>query len=644
MVTIAEIVRSSTRPQPARTEWSKGATVIVVAIFSIVLSSGCTTANPAASSEHTGTVENALTYSLGASNFTINLQTPKSVSAQDIALAATTSLEVDGIGGRVIRSNSSLLSTITSLGKLQIDAGGSAGNLWGQTLVTLLPGATANGGVFTTTSPVVWPGATVKGQIVTNATFTPVNSTTWPVTFPAGVVSDFEVFGGTSTSKTPGRYGSVQVDAIATLNLTAGTYYMESLNLLPFSTVLIDQTNGPVFIYVHNVLCYSGTIVSTTGAFPDVLLAYFGVPAVTLAATFRGTFISTTGAVTLGDFTPAHVGAFFAPRITVSTGATVVYRAPANILVAAPPSGGLAACAAQIRPRDDLTGEAQADAYQADIARYCSGPGTSQCISSLTGRANVDYFEAAQQLVNQTFTPAQYLGASRDRTRKLFEANSNPTTAAAFCNGPDSDDDWVPDSQDKCPGTPALTPTDDTGCPTALPAGPDPATVHTLLTSMNILVNPLCNGAPPPIEVSRAAMYQGGNAAFGQFIMAQRITNQPAGCPVWYDFEIRELLPDGTPAGAPYDVAFKDSEETSPVVDVSGLPAITPSSPVIQFLAKPMDAGSRGQLGSVPAGVNRISFRVQAINGNGASGGWSEWKRTREEDCLALGITCTVRQ
>jgi hypothetical protein len=598
--------------------------------------------------EVVGKTESALTYPLGAATFPITLSTPHPLAIQDVTLAATTFVEVDGLGGNVNRSNSALLSSISSIGAngVQIDAAGSAGNVWAPSKALLLPGATANGNVYSSAATID-PGATVKGQVVTNATYLPYNTASWTVTFPAGTVSDLEVFGGTSVSKAPGRYGNIQIDATATLKLSTGVYYFESLDMFPLSTIQVDQTSGPVFIYVHNSLTYGGTIVPPSGGFPDVLVGYFGSAAVSLNAPFEGTYVSRTGAVTLGSFTPPHIGAFFAPTITVATGATVTYRAPANLLVVAPPSGGLQACADQIRPRDDLSGTAQAAAYQADIARYCTAPGLSLCLTTLHGRANADYTSAALQVLSQAFTPAQYLGLSRDRTRKMNEAIDSSTTATEFCNSPDTDGDWIPDANDACPNTPPLTPTDDRGCPTAIPTGPDPAQVQRLLNAQGFMMNPLCGGASPPPEVAGAALAQVGAASNGAFIIAERITSQPTGCPIWYDFQIREITPSGVPSGAIYDVAFKDTEQTpqpSPVAGIGGLPSIPLTSPVIQFNAKPGDAGTRGQLGRIPASPNRASFRVQAINGNGGHGPWSEWKMTREEDCLALGVTCVVKQ
>jgi hypothetical protein len=612
-----------------------------VAMVFAVVGSGCGNGNGNGEIEATGRTSSALTYPLPSASYSITLQTPKGVSTQDVALAATNYIEIDGLGGQVIRSNASLLSTITSTGAggVQVDAAATAGNIWAQQKAALLPGATAKGNIYTN-SPAIGLGATIGGQIVTNAVYTPPNVTSWAVTFPAGTVSDLEVFGGTTSTQVPGRFGNTQVDATATLKLSSGAYYFESLTLLPLSTIMIDQTKGPVFLYVHNALSYSGTVVSTSGDFPDLLLGYFGVPPVTLSSPFLGTFISTFGATTLGDFVPPHIGAFFAPTITVSTGAVVVFRSPANLLVAAPPAGGMSACAAGIRPRDDLTGEKQADQYQADVARYCTSPSLSPCLAYIVGRANVDYTAAAAQLVSQSITPAQYLAYVRDREGKVEQAKGNATFASAVCAGPDADDDWIPDSQDTCANTPALTATTSSGCPiTTLPTAPSAADVAAVLGNMRVIANPFCNGAGVPSVVSGAAIWQTAHPEDGLFIVSTSVQNQPTGCTVWYSFEFRVLDPTGAPIGVPIDVVYNSQNEAVATVgNLAGMPSVP--ADYIQFVAKPGDPGTRAQLAALAGQRISVSFRVQAMNGSGYRGGWSEWRTPTESDCLHLGVFC----
>ncbi len=324
----------------------------------------------------------------------------------------------------------------------------------------------------------------------------------------------------------------------------------------------------------------------------------------------------------------------------MAPGAIVFYRPAAQLLVAAPPAGGVAACANLVQPPDGLVGEKLQDAYQAAIARYCTAPGKSTCATSLIGRANVDYTTAALQVVAQTFSPAQQIALERDRTRKLMNAQADAALADSICAGPDSDDDWVPDKIDKCPGTKALAATDEDGCPiTKLPDAPSAIKVQQALERVNIMIDPKCHGAPKPATVSGAAFYTSGISSIETFITSTAVTNQPPGCSVWYLFEIRGLSAfTGAPSAAPFMVAFRDAEAIAHVANDPSNPLVPPG--FIQFAALNEQAGTRGTLGSLSDPGIRISFRVQAINGAGARGQWSDWKETSTSDCAALGVPC----
>jgi hypothetical protein len=297
-------------------------------------------------------------------------------------------------------------------------------------------------------------------------------------------------------------------------------------------------------------------------------------------------------------------------------------------------------CAKLLQPRNDLSGTAQNQAYQADIARYCSMPGTSTCITKLVGRANADSYANSVRLLGNTETPAQYISVQRDRYRKLQAAEKNPAVASALCAGPDSDGDWVVDANDKCANTPSLTATDDNGCPTPLPPGPSSADVQTVLKHLNLAINPLCNGSPPPPQTAGVAIYQTFHPNNGLYIVSSAVLNQQPGCPVWYNFEVQEMSASG-PVGSLLHVVFKDTEAMNPVGGLSGEPNVP--TKLVQFHASPTDPGTRGTLGGIPLTNVGVTFRVQAVNGQGQRGPWSEWKTPTDADCRALGVVCGHR-
>jgi hypothetical protein len=612
---------------------------IAVAIHFFV---GCGNSGQDGPGELTATQAAALSAPLPAASYTITITTPKQVSPQQVVLGASDSIQVNA--GATVTRPGSLLSTITNTGAhgVALASGSIVGNVESDSLVLTTPGAIVKGGISvpSPSAVVVAPGATISGQVNTSAVLTPSISTQWTVNFPAATVQDVATLPLVTTTIAPGRFGNVVVVPTAKLALSAGVYYFESLTLSPTGTLSLNQTNGPVIAYVRGGLAFGGNIASTTGDPPDFLLAYLGPQATLIASPFAGTLVSLSAPIALAAWPAPHMGAFFAPDIILAAGATVSYRPASQLLVAAQPKN-IQACVVQVQVPDGLTGEALEDAYQTAIARYCTAKGQSACTTSLIGRANVDYATAAQQLISQTFSPAQYIALSRDREAKLLNAKANPTLANSICTGPDADDDWVPDAVDKCPGTPPLTATDATGCPLgALPAAPSAAAVHQIIRNSGVMTDPYCTGAPQPSAVSGAALWQTAAPSNGMFIVSTAVTNQPVGCSVFYLFEIRVLDPNtGAPTQAPFMVAFQDTEAVANVGNLSFLPVIS-SSAFVQFVALSTQTGSRAQLAALAGQHIRMSFRVQAINGAGMRSPWSDWKEPAESDCLALGVFC----
>lgn len=299
------------------------------------------------------------------------------------------------------------------------------------------------------------------------------------------------------------------------------------------------------------------------------------------------------------------------------------------------PPEDLEGCASQVSVRTDLTGKAREVAYQRDIAAYCASPGLSACTTTLIARANVDYTSAANQLLARQITPGQYLAVSQDRSRKLRVAEDSEIRATELCTATDADGDWVIDREDRCPNTPDLTPTDDSGCPLkTIPAGPSADEVAAGLSALHITINPKCAGAFVPERVPAGGFYWPAYSERGTYILAGAISNQPAGCPVWYEFDIEEI--SGPQAGFRYTVAFRDQEANADLVD---LHRPVPAG-LIQFNPLPTDpVPNRVRLAETGFHAG-IRYRVRGMNGNGLRGPWSDWKISDKASCTALGFTC----
>jgi hypothetical protein len=563
---------------------------------------------------------------------TITLQTPKDVPVL--------SPVVIGAQAVTLSASAKITGTTVAMGSAGLTAEPDikANDIWSRGLATLKDRDNITG-VVHAASVSRGSNVIISGGIDSAPVFDPPAKLTWNVAYPTGTASNIAINSGVTQTLAPGLYGTVTVNSGGTLNLSSGTYYLTTFGVEAAGKVNLDQANGPVIIYETSSLILRGPIVAKDGSPPDLLLAHLGTAPVYVEAVFNGAIIAPNSALSLRRVNGTHTGYFYGKTVANLDGAVVQYRSPAVIAQAA--GLDVEECARQIVPPPGLTGRALQTAYQTLLTKYCTMPNTSTGMTTLVGRANADYSDAAKQYIAKVRSAASYLALSRDRNRKYHAAESDPAKMTELTTQPDDDMDWVVNSKDRCPNTPDLTATDDNGCPlTTLPQVPDDAAIRAVLATFGVMFNPRCVDAAPPAEAAGAAIFQSANPGNGLFIVATRVTNQPAGCPIWYMFQIREMPATGQ-ALHPYLVSFKDSEQVLPIGGLSQLPNVPDY--LIQFNAKTTDPTTRARLAQIPVKPLGVNFRVQAVNGNGQRGPWSEWKIPSQLDCVALGVVCGVR-
>jgi len=571
---------------------------------------------------------------LSGGALTFSISVPKTADFRSVALGASGLLQL-GAADQVVTDTGGF-ARVTNTGTVLSDlaTGTKTGDVESVSRVALHDNVHVVGDVVTAAGLTSSASATVTGNSAQQSlTLQPVTSFSWSVTFPPASNS-LIAYPGTTQSASPGAYGGLFVYPNATLKLTSGVYYLDQFDTEEQGTLALDTTNGPVIVYVRTSVVYRGAT-TINGPADRLFIALAGTAPVTIESNFSGVLIAPNAPIRLGIVGKQDSGSIFAQQIQVDPNVNFQLHPFAFWSTVVPQAPSLQDCANHVPVRADLTGKDREVALQTDLARYCSMPGADACSVTIAARTNVDYATIAFSLFAETATPATYLAVVRDRSRKENAAHDDPVLAALICGTGDQDGDLVPDSRDVCPNTPPLTPTFDNGCtdPT-VPLAPSAADVSQLFAAEgNTLIDPRCaNAAVLPDSVA-GAFYRSDQPNLGTYILAGRVTNQPAGCSVWYVFDIEELPSTGV--GRRYQVAFGPQEESLALVGLS-----TPVPPgYIQFNSLPGDLGTRGFLGSVGGHVG-VRFRVRVMNGGGQKSDWSAWKITTLADCIHLGFSC----
>jgi hypothetical protein len=166
----------------------------------------------------------------------------------------------------------------------------------------------------------------VKGKVTTSTPIHADRHTLAKVTFSTAA-TNVDVVNGATRNLQPGNYGEVRVGAGGTLSLSAGTYDVRSLTVLPEATLNLDETAGAVVVYIESGFAYAGKE-TQLGGDGQVLIAVFGCAPAILTAPFRGTVSAQNAWLSLiaptKSATETFAGRFFANSIEVGAYTTVI--------------------------------------------------------------------------------------------------------------------------------------------------------------------------------------------------------------------------------------------------------------------------------------------------------------------------------
>jgi hypothetical protein len=183
---------------------------------------------------------------------------------------------------------------------------GSRGDVLTLGTLTMKAPSTINGNATAKSFSVATTGAKINGT-----RYAAVPTTFMAITVPTLLPSLGAISMSTATTKT--IYGP-------------GSFVVSSLYLSKGATLFVDNTAGPVTLYVSGAVSVSGTI-ATADPKPEKLAIYVsGTSSVTLSTTtsFNGVVYAPNSAVSIAN-TGSYTGAFFGKTLTMGTYARVHY-------------------------------------------------------------------------------------------------------------------------------------------------------------------------------------------------------------------------------------------------------------------------------------------------------------------------------
>jgi hypothetical protein len=255
----------------------------------------------------------------------ITIPIPSDVVVQSLGVGGGDSVSIR-TGAKILGippSFASLSQTASPGQGVTLASGATVGNITASGPVSLAALGMVGGTVRSGSTVSVDPLAVVTGGITTNVA-SMGDSFGWPVSFPSTNSGDVLAVPGPSLQLAPGAYGTVHVPVVSNITLSVGTYYMQKLHVDPTSTVWLDTTQGPIFVYVQSSLVLQGGVAHLAGDLANDLFAYLGTQPVNVQNAFAGTLVAPHASVLLSTTLPL-VGALFGSSVTLGLGTTVIF-------------------------------------------------------------------------------------------------------------------------------------------------------------------------------------------------------------------------------------------------------------------------------------------------------------------------------
>lgn len=146
------------------------------------------------------------------------------------------------------------------------------------------------------------------------------------VTFPTSTQGTIEPEPNQQQTAGPGYYNKLHAKSGAQVFFSSGVYYLNEFFLEPDATLWLNQSMGPVIIYVRDGFTYRGKIEAMGGGFPRLFIGYLGANLAVVERVFRGTLSAPNAKINIASVTETYEGAFHGKDIEAFPDAKICHH------------------------------------------------------------------------------------------------------------------------------------------------------------------------------------------------------------------------------------------------------------------------------------------------------------------------------
>ncbi len=230
----------------------------------------------------------------------------------------------------LLRDRSRVEAPISNLGvgvtELGVEA--KAADVYSEPNLILRDRARIDGAVAVKGSVQRGNGTVITGGVTTGVSFADPAGRSFLLNWPSGGGTNYDLQPDQSLTLASGvAYGNIAVKSRATLVITPGDHFIQSLQVEPDANVVLQNGAQRIAVFIKTAFTWRGKLTNQQQGPIQWMVGYLGTQRIPVEAPFTGLIVAPSAELTLARVTGnIHTGQFFAKKIEVHPDTRIVYQ------------------------------------------------------------------------------------------------------------------------------------------------------------------------------------------------------------------------------------------------------------------------------------------------------------------------------
>lgn len=257
----------------------------------MALIAACSSGSESAKEGELGEVSQAVEGVAVPAPFTMRFDIPTGVALSDVSVIGAQSV--------IAADRSQIAGTVSSIdSSVTVRNDAKVGAVTSRSTISLGDRTKVGGAVRAGTTLSKGSGVTIGGTVTTNSPPVP-RTVQWTVPATAAAFGAIALNPDQVRTLEPGTYLDWSFKSRSKVTLRSGVYVVKSLMVEPQTQLIIDDSAGPVQIYVQGSFTFRGAVSSKRQRAPELLIGLAGAGPVLLDAPFNGVLVAPNAPVSV---------------------------------------------------------------------------------------------------------------------------------------------------------------------------------------------------------------------------------------------------------------------------------------------------------------------------------------------------------